>query len=296
MRVGFIGLGNIGEPMARQIAAAGFDLTVHDRRREAADSLVERGAAWSDSPRRLAERSDVVCTCLPGPAEMESVVLGENGIAQGIRPGSVYVDHTTNSPSLVREVHDRLSEKGVEMLDAPVSGGMEGARTSDLTALVGGDAVTVERCRPVLDAMAKTVLHVGAIGAGSVCKLAHNCASFVRSMALMECLTLGVKAEVQVDVLIDAFKQCAVGTNMDLHVRLPATLFRGDFEPRFALNIAHKDITLATELAETLGVPVQLAQACHEEMTEAMDRGLGDLDSSVYLTLQEERAQVKVRA
>ena len=181
------------------------------------------------------------------------------------------------------------------MLDAPVSGGMEGAQTRDLTVLVGGAGETVERCRPVLNALAKTVLHVGAIGAGCICKITHNCAGFVRSMALVECLTLGVKAGVKADVLIDAFRRCALGTNMDLHVRLPATLFQGDFEPRFALKIADKDIGLATELAETVGVPVQLAEACRKEMAEAMARGLGDLDSSVYLTLQEERADVEVR-
>ena len=295
MRVGFIGVGNIGRPMAGQIAKAGFDLTVHDLRKEAAGPLIDRGATWAESPRAVAEQSDVVCTCLPGPAEMEPVVLGENGVAAGLRPGAVYIDHTTNSPALVRRVHDELSVKGIAMLDAPVSGGMEGAQTRDLTVLVGGEADTVEHCRPVLDATAKTVLHVGAIGAGCVCKITHNCASFVRSMALMECLTLGVKAGIDADVLIDAFTKGALGTNMDLRVRLPATVFQGDFEPRFALKIAHKDITLATELADEVGVPVQLAEACRAEMTEALERGLGDLDSSVFLTLQEERAEVQVR-
>lgn len=295
MRVGFIGVGNIGRPMAAQIVAAGFDLTVHDLRKEAAAPLVDGGARWAESPRAVAEQSDVVCTCLPGPAEMEPVVLGQNGVAAGLRPGAIYIDHTTNSPALVRRVHDELSARGIAMLDAPVSGGMEGAQTRDLTVLVGGEADSVEKCRPVLDAIAKTVLHVGGIGAGCVCKITHNCASFVRSMALMECLTLGVKAGVEADVLVDAFTRGALGTNMDLHVRLPATIFQGDFEPRFALKIAHKDIRLATELAEEVGVPVQLAEACRAEMTEALDRGQGDLDSSVFLTLQEERAEVRVR-
>ena len=194
-----------------------------------------------------------------------------------IRPGAVYVDHTTNSPALVRRVHDELRTRGVDMLDAPVSGGMEGAQTRDLTVLVGGDAQVMERCRPVLDAMAKTIVHVGPIGAGCVCKIAHNCASFVRSMALVECLTLGVKAGVAPDVLVDAFNRGALGTNLDLRVRLPATLFSGDFEPRFALSTAYKDITLATELAAEVGVPVQLAEACRAEMTEALQRGLGEL-------------------
>ena len=295
MRVGFIGVGNIGRPMAGQIARAGFDLTVHDLRRDAAAPLLDAGAAWADSPKDVAERSDIVCTCMPGPAEMESVALGEDGLASGLRPGTVYVDHTTNSPALVRRVHDEMQARGIDMLDAPVSGGKEGAQTRDLTVLVGGAADVLERSRPVLDAMAKTVIHVGPIGAGCICKIAHNCASFVRSMALMECLTLGVKAGVTPDVLIDAFNRGALGTNLDLRVRLPATVFQGDFKPRFALKTALKDITLATELAEEVGVPVQLAEACRAEMNEALERGLGDLDSSVALTLQEERAGVQVR-
>ena len=295
MRVGFIGVGNIGRPMAGQIAKAGFDLTVHDLRRDAAAPLLDAGAAWADSPKDVAERSDIVCTCVPGPAEMKPVALGEDGLASGLRPGAVYVDHTTNSPALVRCVHDEMLARGVDMLDAPVSGGMEGAQTRDLTVLVGGATDVLERSRPVLNAMAKTVIHVGPIGAGCICKIAHNCASFVRSMALMECLTLGVKAGVAPDVLIDAFNRGALGTNLDLRVRLPATVFQGDFEPRFALKTALKDITLATELAEEVGVPVQLAEACRAEMNEALERGLGDLDSSVALTLQEERAGVQVR-
>ena len=295
MKVAFIGVGKIGRPMARQVLAAGFDLTVHDLSRDAAAPLLDAGAKWARSPREAADGADVVCTCVQGPPEMERAVLGDDGIASSIRPGAVYADHTTNSPALVRRVHDELKARGVDMLDAPVSGGVEGARTRDLTVLAGGDADALERCRPVLDAMAKTVLHVGPIGAGCVCKIAHNCATFVRAMALMECLTLGVKAGVAPDVLIDAFSRGALGTNLDLLVRMPETLFRGNFEPRFTLRTAIKDITLATELAEEVGVPVQMAEACRAEMNEALERGLGDLDSSIALTLQEERAGVEVR-
>ena len=295
MKVAFIGVGKIGRPMAQQIAAAGFDLTVHDLSRDYAAPLLDAGARWAGSPREAAEGADVVCTCVQGPPQMEQAVLGKDGVASGIRPGAVYVDHTTNSPALVRRIHDEMKARGVDMLDGPVSGGMEGAQTRDLTVLVGGDEAVLERCRPVLDAMAKSVVHVGPIGAGCVCKIAHNCATFVRSMALVECLTLGVKAGVEPDVLLDAFTRGALGTNLDLNVRLPATLFSGNFEPRFTLTTAFKDITLATELAEEIGVPVQLAEACRAQMSEALQRGLGDLDSSIALTLQEERAGVQVR-
>ena len=281
--------------MAAQIAAAGFSLTVHDISQEAAASLVEAGAEWAESPRAVAEQCDVVCTCLPGPPEFQEVIYGADGVLEGIGAGSVLIDHTTNSPELVRETHRRLESAGVAMLDAPVSGGAEGARTRDLTMLVGGDNDTLDRCKPVLDAIAKTVMHVGDIGAGCVCKIAHNCAGFSLDMATVECLTMGVSAGVDPAVLVEVFQRCAIGRNFNLHTRLPDTLFSGDFEPRFALRTALKDMRLATELAEQLGVPMNLTEVCQTEMEEAMTRGWGDLDSSAFLRLQEERSGVQLR-
>ena len=281
--------------MAAQIAAAGFSLTVHDISQEAAVTLVEAGAEWAESPRAVAEQCDVVCTCLPGPPEFQEVIYGADGVLEGIGAGSVLIDHTTNSPELVRETHRRLESAGVAMLDAPVSGGAEGARTRDLTMLVGGDNDTLDRCRPVLDAIAKTVMHVGDIGAGCVCKIAHNCAGFSLDMATVECLTMGVSAGVDPAVLVEVFQRCAIGRNFNLHTRLPDTLFSGDFEPRFALKTAMKDMRLATELAEHYGVPMNLTEVCQAEMEEAMTRGWEGLDSSAFLRLQEERSGVQLR-
>ena len=296
MRVGFIGVGNIGRPMAEQIASAGFPLVVHDIREEAAAPLLQRGALWADSPREVAQQCDMVSTCLPGPAEMEAVALGKDGIVEGIRPGTIYIDHTTNSPMLVRKVHGILADKGVSMLDAPVSGGMEGAQTRDLTLLVGGDKETLDKCRPVLDAMGKTVMHVGDIGAGCICKLMHNAAVFSAELAMTECLTVGVKAGVDPAVLVEVFQKCALGKAFNVQVRLPATLFQGSFDPpRFALGVARKDIGLATELARAHDVPIRLTEVCEEEMSEAMDKGWAGRDSTVFLTLQEARAGVQVR-
>jgi 3-hydroxyisobutyrate dehydrogenase len=295
MRVGFIGVGNIGLPMADQIQVAGYSMVVHDVRREAAASLIERGAEWADSPGGVAEMCDVVCTCLPGPVEMEQVTLGEGGLVQGLRAGSVYIDHTTNSPELVKKVHGEVVKRGAKMLDAPVSGGKEGAQTRDLTVLVGGDTEVLEEVRPILDAMAKTVMHVGAIGSGCVGKVLHNCAIFSLEQAMVECLTLGVKAGVDPAVMVEVFQKAALGRNMGLHVRLPATLFQGDFDPRFALKIAYKDMSLATEMARLHEVPMAVTEATERAMAEAMDRGWADRDSSIFLTLQEELAGVQVR-
>ena len=296
MRVGFIGLGSIGTPMAQQIARAGLLTTVHDIQKEAAAPLLDMGAAWADSPAAVAEQADIVCTCLPGPAEMENVVLGDNGILQGAQPGTTYLDHTTNSPALVRKVHGILAQQGIEMLDAPVSGGTEGAQTRDLTVLVGGDGDTLEKARPVLEAMSKTVMHVGEVGAGCVCKLMHNCALFSVDLAMVECLTVGIKAGVDPATMIEVFQKCGLGRNFGIQVRLPGTLFRGDFDPpRFALKLAGKDIRLATELARAHDVPIPVAELCEAEISEAMSRQWDSRDSSIFLTLQEERAGVQVR-
>ena len=295
MRVGFIGNGSIGQPMASQVLAAGFYLVVHDINQSAVTPLLEAGAEWSDSPKAVAQQCEIVCTCLPGPPEFQQVVYGADGILEGIAAGSVLVDHTTNSPELVRDIHRRLENAGVAMLDAPVSGGAEGARTRDLTMLVGGDSDTLSRCKPVLDAIAKTVMHVGDIGAGCVCKIAHNCAGFSLDMATVECLTMGARAGVDPSVLVEVFQKCAIGRNFNLHTRLPDTLFSGDFEPRFALKTAMKDMRLAIDLARHYGVPMNLTDVCRAEMEEAMARGWADLDSSVFLRLQEERSGVQLR-
>jgi 3-hydroxyisobutyrate dehydrogenase len=295
MRIGFIGLGNMGCPMAARIASAGFPLVVHDVNREVARNLLEAGAAWADSPWDVAQQSDVVCTSLPGPVEAQDVFFSEHGIARGARSGSILLDFTTNSVALVRQMHSHLTELGAAMLDSPVSGGVEAAKKGELTLLVGGDDKTLSAAKPVLDYLANTILHVGAIGTASVCKVLHNCAVFCANWATMECLTAGVKAGVDAATLIEVFQKSGLGRNLDLQVAMPATLFRGNFQPRFAMKAAHKDMALATELARDLGVPMEMAQMCEAAMADAIRRGWGEHDNTVFLTLQEERAGAQVR-
>lgn len=281
--------------MAGQLLRAGHQLTVHDVRPESAESLLAAGAQWADSPAALADSCDVVGTCLPGPVEMEQVALGPKGIMEGIRPGSLYLDHTTNSPLLVRRVHAALHSRQVDMLDAPVSGGTEGAETRDLLVMVGGDAAVFERARPILDALAERVRHVGPIGCGAVCKILHNCASFTLDLTMAECWTVAMKAGVAPETIVDVFKHAALGQMMSLNVRLPATYLSGNFDPRFALRLARKDLGLALELARAYDTPMRLGALCEQEMMEAMARGWADRDASIFLTLQEERAGVEVR-
>ncbi len=295
MRIGFIGIGSIGHPMAGQLLAAGHRLTVHDVRPEAAAQLIAAGAAWADSPADVAARCELVATCLPGPTEMEAVCFGARGIVGAIQEGGLYVDHTTNSPMLVRRVHGVLAAKGVAMLDAPVSGGTEGAGTRDLLVMAGGEPAAFARARPELDAIARRVLYTGGIGSGSVAKLMHNCATFTLDLVMAECWTVAVKAGVAAETIVEAFKEAALGHMMSLKVRLPATYLRGNFEPRFSLKLARKDLGLALELARETDVPLRLGALCAQEMSEAMARGWANRDASIFLTLQEERAGVHVR-
>jgi 3-hydroxyisobutyrate dehydrogenase len=295
MKIGFIGTGNIGAPIAGQLLRAGHQLLVHDIRRNAAEPLLASGAEWCDTAMTLAGQCEVVATCLPGPKEMEQVCLGPPGIAAHLKPGALYIDHTTNAPSLVRRVHALLAEKGVAMIDAPVSGGMEGAQTRDLLVMAGGDIAAFERARPLLDAIAKRVIHTGAIGTGSIAKIMHNCASFTLDMLMAECWTTGVKAGIDAATIVEVFNEAALGQMMSLKVRLPATYLRGDFAPRFSLALARKDLGLAMDLARETKTPMRLAALCEQELIEAIGRGWAGNDASIALTLQEERAQTEVR-
>ena len=295
MEIGFIGTGSIGTPMAANILAAGFNLVVHDAVREKAVPLLEQGALWVDSPKEMAERCDILCTCLPGPKEMEQVTLGHRGVVEGLRQGMTYVDHTTNSPLLARKVHATFREYGVEMLDAPVSGGSELAETRDILVMVGGDKATFDLCKPVLGAMAKWVQYTGDIGTGSICKITHNAAVFCTNIAMAECWTLAVKAGVEPQVILDVFREGGLGRMTNLQVRLPETYFQGNFDPRFSLNLARKDLGLATELGRAYHVPTAMVDICEQQHVAAVNRGLGNRDSAIVLTLQEEVAGIQVR-
>jgi 3-hydroxyisobutyrate dehydrogenase len=181
------------------------------------------------------------------------------------------------------------------MLDAPVSGGMEGAQTRELLVMAGGDPAVFERARPLLDAVAKRVIYTGGIGTGSIAKIMHNSASFTLDLVMAECWTTGVKAGIDAATIVKVFNEAALGQMMSLKVRLPATWLRGDFEPRFSLALARKDLGLALELARATDTPMRLAAICEQEMIEAVGRGWADRDASIFLTLQEERAKIQVR-
>src|SRR5213080_3497611 len=279
MRIGFIGLGNMGGPMALNLMKAGHPLVVHDVRPDAAKPHLDGGAKWADSPKALARASELILTSLPGPKEVEAVALGPDGIIHGAVPGTVYADLSTGSPTVMRKLHAAFKDKGVHVLDAPVSGGVWGAQRGTLQVMVGGDESIYREVRPVLQAVGDKVGYMGPTGA-----------------VFAEGFTLGVKAGVKPEALLEAIRGAAFGQGLMLSQMLPNVIFRGDFDTvRFALKLARKDIGLATELAREYDVPMPLAAVAEQIMVEAMARGWGDKDSTAPWMLQEEAAGVQVR-
>ena len=294
MQIGFIGLGTMGASMAANLQTAGYDLVVHDVRRASAEAHLGRGAKWADTPRAVAEATAVVFTSLPGPPEVEAVALGADGLLAGMHEGAAYFDLSTNSPSLVRKIHAAFAARGAHMLDAPVSGGPAGARSGRLALWVGGEEAQFQRCKAALDAMGDQARYVGPIGAGSVAKLVHNCAGYAIQAALAEVFALGVKGGVEPLALWEAVRTGAAGRRRTFDALIDQFLPGKYDPPAFALRLAHKDVTLATQLGRELSVPMRLAELALAELTEAMNRGWADRDLRVAMLPQLERSGVTV--
>jgi len=293
MKVGFIGLGTMGASMALNARTKGqYDMVVHDLRRDAAKPHLEAGCAWADSAAAAAKDVDVLLTSLPGPRDVEAVA---EGVIQTLKKGAVWFDLSTNSPTVVRKLHERFAAKGIHVLDAPVSGGPKGAKSGKLALWVGGDKAVFDKSRAVLDSIGDQVRYIGPIGAGSIAKLVHNAAGYAIHCAVTEVFTMGVKAGVEPLALWSAIRQGALGRKRTFE-RMADNFLQNKFDPpEFALNLAYKDVTLATELAREMSVPMRLTNMAYAEMSEAMNRGWGGKDSRVFLLLQSERAKVEVK-
>jgi 3-hydroxyisobutyrate dehydrogenase len=284
----------MGNPMASNLIKAGHQLTVHDLRREAATNLLEMGANWADAPREVVPGSDVVFTSLPVPRDVEAVVLGEKGILEGATPETVYLDLSTNSPTAIRRIHDVCAQRGVAVLDAPVSGGVYGAAAATLAVMVGGDQKIFDRMKPTLDAIGSHVVYCGPIGNGMVCKICNNLLSMGIGVLMSEALTLGVKAGVDLATLADVIANSS-GGNRRLTEKFPRFLFKGNFTPGFATALAAKDVRLATDLGREYGIPMELSNMVDQRHVEAMFRGWGPEDSDAVSRIQEEKAGVQLR-
>jgi 3-hydroxyisobutyrate dehydrogenase len=295
MRIGFIGLGNMGGPMALNLIKAGHTLVVHDLRRELAKPHVDAGATWADDVKTAARGAELILTSLPGPPEVEAVAMGQ--ILDAANPGSVYADLSTNSPTVMRKIHAAFKAKGVHVLDSPVSGGVIGAKRGSLQVMVGGDEAIYREVKGVLGAIGNNVGYMGAIGSGCIAKLVHNMISILSRSLIAEGFTLGVKAGVKPEALLEAIRGASFGQGLILSHMIPDVVFKGDFDAvRFALKLARKDVGLATALAREFDVPMPMASAGEQILIQAMARGWGERDSTSPWELQEEAAQVKVRA
>ena len=282
----------MGASMASNLQEAGYDLVVNDIRRHVAAPHLEAGAEWADSAAQVGEAADVVFTSLPTPLDVESVATG---LLPTMASGKVYFDLSTNSPTLVRELHTAFSARGVHMLDAPVSGGPAGAKSGRLAIWVGGDQHVFDRHTKLLGAIGDQVMYVGPIGSGSIAKLVHNCSGYMIQCALAEAFTMGIKAGVEPLALWQAVRQGALGRQRTFD-RLVDHFLSGKFDPPdFALRLAHKDVSLATAVGRQHHVPMRMAHLALEELTEALNRGWGERDSRVAMVLQEERAQVEIK-
>jgi 3-hydroxyisobutyrate dehydrogenase len=292
MRVGFIGLGTMGGPMALNVRKAGHELVVHDKRLEAGKPHVAAGARWADGIAELARDAEVVFTSLPRPADVEKVAAE---LLQHMGKGGAWFDLTTSSPALIRRLQPAFEKQGIALLDAPVSGGPRGAKSGQLAIWVGGDRAAFDRYLPLLNAIGDQVLYIGPVGTGLVAKLVNNCAHYAIQTAVAEIFTLGVRGGVDPLTLWSALRQGSSG-RMRTFDRLGRHFLQGVFDPPdFALGLAHKDVTLSLELARELDVPMRVAGLTHAEMTEALRRGWGERDSRVAMLLQEERAGVDIK-
>ncbi len=283
MRVGFVGLGIMGKPMARNLLRAGYAVTVHNRSRPAVEELVALGAVDGGSPRGVAERSEVVITMLPDTPDVELVTFGPDGLVEGLRPGSVLVDMSTISPVATRSMAARLAQRGVEMLDAPVSGGQRGAEEGTLSIMVGGDPQVFQRVRPIFDVLGKNVVHVGPVGSGQVCKACNQVVVALTIQAVAEALVLAERNGVDPSRVRQALLGGFAGSRiLEVHGQ---RMLDGNHQPGFRARLHHKDLRIALETARSAGVPLLGTALVHELLGALVARGWGDLDHSALVRL-----------
>lgn len=287
MRVGFIGLGVMGRPMALNLLRARHEVTVWARRPESAEPLVERGATAAASPAELAARCDVVFTMLTSTADVEHVLLGEDGVASGAEAGLVVIDTSTIDPSATRTIAAALAGQGIEMLDAPVSGGPHGARDATLSIMVGGDAAALERVRPALDAVGAKVRHMGGHGAGQATKACHQLLLLITAQGVAESLNLARRAGLDVgqvrEAMLDGMASSRV---LDF---FGDRMARRDFAAGIESRLYHKDLDIVLGLAHTLGVALPAGAVTMQFINGLHGRGLGRDDLSSLIRLVEEQ-------
>ena len=291
-KIGFVGLGIMGRPMAKNLIEAGHNLVLYNRTKGKAEELSGDSSTVADSPREVAERSDIVVTMLPDSPDVEEVVAGKVGVLEGLKEGALVVDMSTISPVVARKLAEKAREKGASMLDAPVSGGDVGARDGTLSIMVGGSEEDFERARPLFEVMGKTITHVGEAGAGQVVKACNQIVVGLTIEAVSEALVLGSKAGVEPSKILDVLSGGLAG-NKVMEVKRDKFL-EHTFDPGFRVELHHKDLGIALAAGREYGVSLPVT-AIVDQMLEALKaKGRGDRDHSAILTFIEDLAQHEI--
>ena len=294
MIVGFIGLGTMGAPMARNIMKKGFALVVYDIASKSVQDLVNAGASAAPTPKDVAARADVVITMLPDAPDVERVAGGPDGILAGLKRGAVYIDMSTIDPETTRNIGAQVKAKGAEMIDSPVGKTADAAVAGNLTLMVGGPADVIARVRPILDAMGTDFFHCGELGAGQTMKLLNNLLAQAIGSATTEALVSGVKAGLTLELMMSVLRT-TMAWNQHLAIGMPKKPLVGNFTPGFMVKLAHKDARLALKMVDALGVKAPVGHATFAALDEGMKNGLQDMDVGAMLKLREEQAGVTVR-
>ncbi len=292
--VGFVGLGIMGRGMARNLLQAGFELRVWNRTRSRMDELVAAAAVAADSPAELASQCDIIIVCVSDTPDVQAVILGENGIIHGAQSGALVIDTSTISPRATREIADRLAQRELYMLDAPISGGSEGAAKGTLSIMVGGESAQVERAMPVLSAMGEKITHVGGIGAGQMVKLVNQILVVGNALAMCEALVFAQAGGLDLEKTLAAVSDGAAGSWM-LTMRGPQILER-DWSPGFTIDLQQKDVRLALVAADELGVPVPITSMAFHYYRALQAQGLGGDGNHALIKAMERLAGIEVRA
>jgi 3-hydroxyisobutyrate dehydrogenase-like beta-hydroxyacid dehydrogenase len=282
----------MGNPMAGNVLKNGFAMTVYDRNPKAMENLVQGGARAAASVAEVVEGADIVLTCLPASPDVEALYLTPGGLIERAKRDTILIDLSSVLPSTPRKLEPRAKERGVHYLEAPVSGGVAGARAATLAIMVGGDAEILERARPVLKAIGPHIFSVGPVGAGNTVKAINNMMSCVNSLAMMEGLALGAKAGLDPMVIYEVVKASSGGSKA--LERIPRAIVPRDFQPGFKVQLMNKDLDTFNTIAKELHVPVSFANVAQRYQQAALAAGLGDMDTSVVMTIIEQLAAVKV--
>jgi 2-hydroxymethylglutarate dehydrogenase len=290
--VGFIGVGNMGNPMASNVLKAGFPMIVYDRNPQAMESLLQAGAQRAASAREVVEGSEIVLTSLPASPDVEAVYLEPGGLVDSAKPGTMLIDLSSVLPSTPRKIEPRAQARGVPFLEAPVSGGVSGARAATLAIMVGGDPETLTRAQPVLRAIGPNIFHVGPVGAGNTVKAINNMMASVNALAMMEGVALGVKAGLDPMTIYEVVKASSGGSKA--LERIPNSLIPRQFEPGFKVHLMNKDLETFNTIAKELHVPVSFANVAQQYQQMAIAAGLAEQDTSVVMTIIERLAAMQV--